>query len=315
MPESTELLNLKGEVLTAMAERLESKDLRAGFVHGIEGFPHTLGRDVDVLVHPDERKEVLMCLQGVLECYEFDVVVARTPWAEWVVGYKLHSGHIIGLEIDLFSEMNWAWVALVKPEAAIQIPGLGHSFRVHPWAGFVKRVLLQIISGNLHRFYPGKEYTDEFVVLEFERNSVQKYLQDYFGSTWSTLILNAIERHDLDWFQDHLPQLRKIMLFKAFRRPFLVIRNLLVWVRNERYLSLWPKPCAPVVHFIGRHEEEVSRVAEAVSKVLEADFIFTSIDIQLTSEVPQNLSNLKKRRLQSGRLGVTFLLSTQDPEY
>lgn len=110
-------------------------------VHGLEGYPDTLGRDIDILVADHDRKALEHSTVDLFR--RSGLAVARPPdiWGTRVLGF----GEGQALEIHAVSKIAWREMVLAETPNAIESFG---PFPVDPWASLVKQVVLPAFAGE-----------------------------------------------------------------------------------------------------------------------------------------------------------------------
>jgi len=139
------------DVLQAILKEFLDHNLRVAVLHGLENFPRSHGRDIDLLVHPDDH----------LECRK--LVCKALEKSGWQVKYNpLHIGidHLFArlesasgsnyLELDLIYEHPFRWRGHEMLNCRFTSENLvsEHGFFVHPWGWFCKNILIQLLAGN-----------------------------------------------------------------------------------------------------------------------------------------------------------------------
>jgi hypothetical protein len=300
------------DALLKIAEAWKANGIRYGVAHGLDQYPAAIGRDVDVFVHSADRAHALDCMVDALSVSGFDVVVNKKPWAEWVVGYCQTKDGVLGIEIDIFSTMNWGWVPLVKDAGASSEPEQKAPFVLDAWGGFIKRVFMQVMSGNMGRFRSGEKHEHEFMIYEYERDAVCQRLPVLIGSRWAEAFMQAIDRKDKRWMEMCINKLRSQLLIRGLLHPGKMIHTACVWFRNELAIAVFPKPNAPVIELKGVDQIKLKLVAEKLASGLKKRFVFTSIEIQNSGTGNIGIRFLHRRRIRSSRLGLTLVISDSE---
>lgn len=307
----SQVLGERRRILEAVAARLNASGIRYAVLHGVDGYPAQLGRDIDLCVNRQDRSPALNLIVAEYERAGWLPVVYRTPWAEWVVGCKNTPVGIIGVEIDLLSRMQWGWALLARDVCAGIAPTAGHPFPSDRWIGFVKRVLIQLLSRNFARFQAGKRHAGELTVLDSEMETVEARLSELIGSRWTAHLLSAIKRTDLQWLAENIKRIRRALLLRAWKHPLELLQTIWLWIGNETAESIFPATNTPVVGLYGP-PEVVSAVAEKLSSGFSERFIFTSIETQRNGCLQNTLRSLYRRRIKSSRLVLSLVLFAED---
>lgn len=306
------LFQKRKDALLKIAEAWNAKGVRYGVAHGLDQYPEVIGRDVDVFVNKADRAVALECIISALSVCGFDVVVNKKPWAEWVVGYCEMSDGIAGVEIDIFSTMSWGWVPLVKDVGSSSRPEQKAPFVLDAWGGFVKRVFMQAVSGNMGRFRSGEKHEHEFMIYKYERDAVCRRLPKLLGRRRAEAFVQAVDRTDKIWMEWNMNHLRVQLLFRGIMHPIRVIQTFCLWLRNELAIAVFPKPTVPVVELKGADQITLKLVAEKLASGLNKRFVFTSIEIQNSGTGNIGIWFLHRRRIRSSRLGLTLVISDSE---
>lgn len=295
------------EILEHIAFNLNQSGIRYAVAHGLDGYPDNIGRDLDLCVGRSERDAAIHSIVSEFKKNGWIPVIYRSPWAEWIVSYKDSAHGILGVEVDLLSKMQWGWATLLN---GTQYPYTNEKygpFVVDRWVGFVKRVFLQVVAGNLGRFSSGKKHEFELVIYDYEREVVAQKLAQLLGVEMAPTLINAIDRRDLDFISNQLLSLRRHLLFRALVHPRLLVSSIFSWFRNEWAETVMPQSNTPVVRMCGADNARIKEVAELVAARLRERFVFTSIEVQ-GFEQNCKINVFWKRRVRSSRLGLTLVV-------
>lgn len=263
--------DFKRSVLEAIARSWNSKGFSYGVAHGLEGYPAKLGRDLDVLVAPKDVDRAISAMVRVFRDNGCSPVIHRKPWAAWVVAFYSNGGESHGIEVDIFSEMQWGWVVLEDGLSLHEDNADRGPFRLACWAGFVKRVLIQLLAGNLQRF---QSRHDQLTVYEHEREVVSEKLGRFLGSAHSNAVMNAILDKDVEWLASHLGSLRRALLLQS--KPSL--RAVTTWVTNEVAQNLTVQRIAPIVAIVGPDGVGKSTLLSEVERESSKNLVFAGIE-------------------------------------
>lgn len=167
----------ENRVLAAETVARRWTELNAPFLvmHGLEGYPDDLGRDLDILMHPQVAAPALAEAALVLRELGWRTVCPPDLWGRRVVGLKGDTGDTLDyVELHTMGSLQWAALPLVL--ASEPPSGAIGPFPVSSWATFAKVVLTPLLAGDLSRF--STEYleslgqagvTDEVIVLRTTR--------------------------------------------------------------------------------------------------------------------------------------------------
>lgn len=139
------------EALKAILQAVREAGLRMGALHGLEEFPESHGRDIDLIVHPQDhpacRSAVCEVLSGsgwAVKCHHLHIGIDQL-FARRVTG-----GHSLYLELDLIYGHPFRWRGHEMLDCRVSREDLIEeaAFPVHPWGWFCKNVLIQLLAGN-----------------------------------------------------------------------------------------------------------------------------------------------------------------------
>src|SRR5689334_10473826 len=138
----------KVELVGAIAECWNQAGLSYAIAHGIDDYPHAIGRDVDVLIDRHHVTPAIALAERVLR--DRGLLVARPPrlWGERVLAADSALSDDV-LEIHTAVRLTWRNVLLAtKPNATTRFG----PFAIDPWISIVKRVLLPLLAGSTDKF-------------------------------------------------------------------------------------------------------------------------------------------------------------------
>ncbi len=143
MPPMHEDPRAKLAALEAVAEAWNRQDISYAVCHGIERYPAAAGRDLDVMVRASHIRRAAAIAADELASGGFVVLSPANPWgAVWLFAFRgsLH------LEIDLIPFLSRGPVLLARnPHPSRQVG----PFKVDPWAGFAKGILMPVLGGGV----------------------------------------------------------------------------------------------------------------------------------------------------------------------
>lgn len=263
-------------IAEAIAEAWNREGINYAVVHGLEQYPGSLGRDLDIIVNLNQLQQALQIASSVWrEMMRCSVIVHAKPWACWCFAFKRTSTGLEVLEMDLIPQLQWGPALLVGSPHPTHNNG---PFKIDPWASFVKRILIQVLGGHLHRL---RDRPHELVMNPWERDIVASRLEKYFGDCLARKLFAAIEKQNVDHLTYLLPRLRRKIVARVLtRNPFEAIKGSVTWLRNEIALSLFPRPVAPIVALVGPDGVGKSTVIEELKHQAQAHFTFTGIQIR-----------------------------------
>ena len=252
-------------------ERVAEELNRGGFsysvAHGIDGYPGSVGRDLDLVLPRAQIDSAIDAARAAMEESGLAVVEPPRIW-----GRRLVAAHPSGrggmVEIHMLPELRWRNVRIGGPSAAEQLTG---PFPVDPWISWSKRVLIPVLCGDGGRIR-GRSQEMRFRPLELEQAHARLPL--LVGSELSGRLLEQLEGDDPDSVLALAPACRRAAVRRAFlTRPVYSltwpVRALLRRVRLPFSAS------APVIAIVGPDGTGKSTIVRELAKT--DDWIFLEI--------------------------------------
>ena len=140
-------MSTKGRVQIAAELVAAWNDLGVRFVivHGLDGYPATVGRDLDILVHEADSSVLLGASHQILEREGWVAIEPPDMWGKRIVAF---SG-VEALEVHTVSKLSWREIDLVShPDPARRWKDV---FPVDPWASYAKQILMPGFHGDLKK--------------------------------------------------------------------------------------------------------------------------------------------------------------------
>lgn len=205
----------KTEVLESLASLWERQGYGWGVAGGLEDYPRQVGRDLDVIVSGKDLKPIVDATLGALRAGGFRAVSPPNPWgAAWVFAHR----EGLDLELDFIPWLNWGPAMLVtRPQTSARLG----PFHLDSWAGFAKRTLLRLLSGQIPKAPP------------------EAAMPETLAGPYKRLFGRDIRR-DWDILQPGHPEgaalgraLRAALLRRCLGRPGEAVSSSLRWARRE----------------------------------------------------------------------------------
>jgi hypothetical protein len=231
------------DVLRGVAEAWNSAGIRYAVANGLEGYPETTGRDLDVVVAPEDLKGAGEIARAVMQLRGLRPVSRYRQELTQHIGLCPRGGDAV--IIDLFPGLRWGPVRLVEAPRPGDRVG---PFAVDPWASFVKRILLHVLVA------PGAKFSSETARLdltEAERSAAVSVLPQWMGKALAARTMAAIEARDVAALERLRPWLRASLAVRSFRRrPLRTLRTAGECVRARASLAICP-PAMPTLSVVG----------------------------------------------------------------
>ena len=239
-------------------ERIAHAWNEAGFcyavLHGLEGYPERVGRDLDILVAAEQVEDVLATARSVFESKGWQVARPPGTWGERIVAFGEQA-----VEIHAVTEVSWRVVTFSSsPKPATELG----PFQVDPWAAFAKRVLMPAFAGDPERF-KGRKRAD-FVLASHEEPFILERLTSFVAPGLARQFLESVAAGNHDQFVQLLPELRRDFLQNALKTPGRTAATALgKAVRGVKALLF---PTGLVVALVGPRGAEKAEVLEALKR-------------------------------------------------
>jgi hypothetical protein len=274
----------KVQVARELAGSLDAAGINYAFIHGLERFPAAMGRDLDLLVQHDQMDRAVLGAMRHFRGQKWHFVAHRRLNGHYWCFVAPPDRRIV-CEFDLIPCLRWGPAILVdRPHP---VAGIEH-FKTDPWASFVKRVLLQLLSGNTAKLHKRPE---ELVIADVERAVVRRSLADFVGEGLSTSLIRAIELRDFDALPSLIPSLRRAVVLRSIRQhPGAALGSVLDWARNEFAASPLAKPIVPILGIVGVDGVGKSSLLHHVEREIRARL--PVLDVQTRHWRPRILPSL-----------------------
>jgi len=267
---------LKINIANKIVRSWNEKNINYATVHGLEKYPSSLGRDLDVFIQKSHIPEALNILQNALLPENYPVKIHRTSWGHYYIFVfnDIRIEYRLILEIDLIPEYQWGPALLTrKPETQTEIK----PFKIDPWASLTKRVLFQVLGGNTKRFID-KPY--EISLTDLEKKVVRHKLPEIFGGSLSEQLIESIETQNIHQINYLINALRKKLVLRLLlRKPLQFLWGSIKWAKNE-LAHIFTKPCVPIVALVGPDGVGKSTVIESIKKNISISFAVPEVVIK-----------------------------------
>jgi len=270
-------MDTRVRVIEQIVSAWNSEGIVYAVAHGIEGYPHKLGRDIDVFVKKHHLEKARKLVIEILK-ENFEVVIAPR-WDVWSMRQIFAFGEENSLQIDLFTGLSWGPVYLVKDVNPVGI--VNRFFKFDPWVSFAKNVLLKILGGiNPFPFIFYSEY-EEVILRQCEL---------LFGKELTKRLIESLRRGDFIEIKPLISDLRRTVIARTFiLYPLKSIFYSLCWFIKK--IRLYFFRIFPIVVIFGLNEKIEKELISG--KFLESLF-FTEIIIKkpFSSRQGKDIRNL-----------------------
>ena len=253
------------QIAEAIAKTWNQQGIVYSVVHGIEDYPHKVGRDLDVLIHEADVDRALEIVLRV--CKEHGWIHVRPPdlWGKRLVlfGKDLWRD---ALEIHTFTKLSWRGVVLVDRPVPTQSRG---PFLIDPWAYFVKHFLMPLFGGNLHRIRR-PDWDEEYA--RFVEQNVLEIMGERLGESF----LNMLRTLDAQSLQASLRRIKLAVMYRALRKTPLSFMAGFCKAMWKKWIQVF-YPCGPVIALVG----DTGFISSTIDNIKKGDIsVFTDVVIR-----------------------------------
>lgn len=260
------------ELAEACASRWSELGLNWAVVHGLEGYPDALGRDLDILVRRADLNSMVASAIDVLERSGFDVARPPDIWGKRVIGFNGSEA----IELHLVTRISWREIVLAEEPRSTEMWG---PFPVDAWAALAKQVVLPAWAGETERAGA--------VLLA---HSPEALASTTSGQSSKRLILEALgPAGDVDGSIRRLVEVRGAAARMSWsRHPIVSIRRL-IGVFRTRVLAFL-RPSGLTIELYGSDDEALADVMEALDGGRRS--VFTSVRVAPPGKVSGPIRSL-----------------------
>ena len=194
-------------IVEELAAAWKLAGIRYAIVHGIDDYPEKIGRDLDILVHPDDAPRMLAAAHQVLAREDWIAVDPPDMWGKRIVAFS--SEH--GLEVHTVTGLSWREVELASTPRPAQCTEL---FPRDPWASYAKQILMPGFHGDMKKM---RSNASALKLSDRERELVREALRTLVSPADESLAASLPEK-SADELVQLLPRLRSSMIRRAWRR-------------------------------------------------------------------------------------------------
>ena len=152
-------VELTAEIVAAWNE----SRLSYAIMHGIDEYPAAVGRDLDILVEPNDEERLLSVAREILLKNGWQVVRPVNTWGERIVAFSGNNG----LELHTVRKLSWREIVFsTRPEPQSSVD----FFPRDPWATYVKQILMPGFRGDSDKVRSNLALLD---LNESERNLIR----------------------------------------------------------------------------------------------------------------------------------------------
>lgn len=264
----------KLRVLTgeALAESFNQAGVRYVLINGLYGYPAGIGRDLDLLVRPEDIPTIIARCERIGEQFGWDRLLVRwSPYGTWQLFLiRKDAERLSWLEVDpmLKDTMVLGAACLLKEWGRTTELGVDFyrgPFPVSKVGHYVKSQLRPVLYGDLARF------KHKYALEAVEDKDIVRYLQSLLGKSMAERFSKATHAgvegvaglgKELKW---------TINSRFSLRHPLRAIRNV-IWSRFVRPIKLYLFTAGMVFQVSGPEIVNKAEILEEAKKYLNGCF-------------------------------------------
>ncbi len=227
-----------------LAEALEKSRVPYAVTSGIDDFPQSIGRDIDLLVHEQDRLAIVQAAEKAFRVAGWEFTSRRRLNGHyWCFAVDRSTKTVF--EFDLAGPLQWGPCVFVDRPLPDTKVG---PFAVDSYARLVKRLVLPLLAGRnekISKFALGGSIVDQ------ASNTISKCLETFFTPDLTSGLLAAVHARNADDLLRLAPQLRKAAFARSILRPWKLPGAVVNRVREKLAVSPLEKWLAPVVAIVG----------------------------------------------------------------
>ncbi|MDB4754144.1 hypothetical protein OAF84_02555 [Akkermansiaceae bacterium] len=276
-------------ILEELAETWNKGGCRYTVTNGLQGYPESIGRDLDICFEARDLKLALALTVEFLEGKGFMVLPYHLAWVYWVVGIRENAdGSIDSVQVDLFDHLQWAfcWIIDGVPEES-ECYHVG-PFQTDHWSPVAKRLILNALSGNQETFQKKPHYLDTSAT---EREAMARHFQRISGDGFPGLE-DAILKRDIALIQSEMVDFRSAVMKHSLTRWQKLSERIFSAFQKQWCVNFMPRITAPIVSINGADVDRLKNWTEGLSKFLESHFVFTFDQVRRISTKPEGKSGV-----------------------
>ena len=210
------------EAAIAVATRWNQMGIQFLVMHGLEGYPGRIGRDLDTLMDQSLAEAALAGAATVLGRLGWQSVRPPDTTGKRLVALRSEgNGEFRYLELHTFGSLRWLLLPLVERyEAPSHTVG---PFAVSDWATLMKSLVTPALAGDFTRLTP--EYIDRHVRSGIRPETIDDRCRAYFGRDLGSDLIQGLEQRDPRQFVDNAVTLRRTLIEKMVKHPMVSLRE------------------------------------------------------------------------------------------
>ena len=301
-------IQAKISLLEELATTWNEMGFSYGVANGLQGYPETIGRDLDVVFESEKVEKAVEVTVKFLERKGFLVLPYKLGWPHWIVGIRRDGEDVDSVQVDIFDHLQWAFCWVVDGIDPAREKVMTGPFQVDPWACVGKRVFLNGLSGNFSTFEEKPWYLE---TTDEEANSMERNLRRISGEDDRDLRA-AIENRDSSGIRSGFERLRPKAMKASLRVGKLFRRFHSAWLKQYCF-NIHPPYHTPVTTLVGGAETET--FGRKLAALLEQKLPFAVSLKRSPHAARSTLALIKKQhrvRRASALIELVILIEPED---
>lgn len=272
----SEQQDLRIAVAEIFASVLNQNSVNYAIAHGVEEYPLSIGRDLDIVIEKSHIRPALNKIYPELSKNGWRLVIERMKLNGhyWIYVQHVETGMVY--EFDLVPFYSWGPVIFFKkPDPRHQ----WGAFKIDLWICFVKQSFLQIISGNIkwEKIRKNYEFISKFadgLIL------IRQNLCNLIGEALTDQLLKCLAEEDKAILPKLVPGIKKQAFVNSIsHQPGKVVKAGLFWIWNE--MGRWSgKSIMPIIGIVGPDGVGKSTVIEFILREIPNYLPATHIQVK-----------------------------------
>ncbi len=254
-------------------------------MHGAEGFPNQVGRDLDLLVDSREHHSQALQIAKKLDSEGWRTTIIKRPWGvtQIIASRLLESGITIAFETDLVARQVWCGIPLaVGPPQASELLEIEQGMQIALWGGFVKALLIQCLAGNWSKMRARRQ---EWALDSVQESIVRPRLSRLAGPNAANTFLAALKSADESKLATATRALKRQLLLRHFVRPLSLVVNGSRWLCHRWRQRTAATPRSPLLILSNHNGDTHASIADGLARELNDRLVFPGIRIE---PIPRN---------------------------
>lgn len=248
-----------------------------GVMHGAEDYPTNVGRDLDILVHPDSLADLSIRLSESISSAGWTVSIVRLPWdvTQVIASRTLSSGKTVAFETDLIARQVWCGIPLtIGPPCQNDLRELDGGMRLDLWGGFVKALLVQSLAGNWTKMLARRH---EWQLDSDQESVITRRLSGLVGSNAAAAFLAALKSSDEASLRIATGRLKRQLLLRHLCRPVLILVHGSRWLSHRWRQRTASIPASPLLILTKSSGDSDAEIIDGLKQEFGASLVFPGI--------------------------------------